>query len=116
MKKLPRHIEQKFYDTIFGTVALEEFESWLYSDKKLETILSEDEYLELISFNYKKNGAKYELVNLLIDRYIDFAEYEEWRMLNLLYAAKNKNEKLPDILRQFYDLYCKGYAFLNDLG
>ncbi|KAA9340259.1 hypothetical protein [Adhaeribacter soli] len=116
MKKLPRHIEEKFYDTIFGTVALEEFESWVYSDKEIETILSEDEYLELISFNYKKNGAKYELVNLLTDRYIDLAEYEKWRMLNLLYAAKNKDEKLPDILRQFYDLYCKGYAFLNDLG
>ncbi|MBB6611317.1 hypothetical protein H7F15_09735 [Pontibacter sp. Tf4] len=116
MKKLPRYIEQKFYETIFGTVALEEFESWVYSDKELETILSEDEYLELISFNYKKNGAKCELVNLLIDRYIDLAEYEKWRMLNLLYAAKNKDEKLPDILRQFYDLYCKGYAFLNYLG
>jgi len=95
---------------------LEEFESWVYSDKEIESIFSEDEYLELISFNYKKNGAKYELVNLLTDKYIDLGEYEKWKMLNLLYSAKNKNEELPDILRQFYDLYCRGYIFLNDLG
>ncbi|GHA66965.1 hypothetical protein [Pontibacter akesuensis] len=116
MRKLPRHIEQRFYDTIFGSVALSEFESWVYTDKEIESILSDDEYLELLSFNYKKSGAKYELVNLLTDNYIDLGEYEKWKMLNLLYAAKDKDKRLPNILRQLYDLYCKGYDFLNDLG
>jgi len=116
MKNLPGHIEQQFYDTILEKVNLEDFESWVYSDKELELLLSEDEYLELISFNYKKNGSKYELVNLLSKKYVDLGEYEKWKMLNLLYAAKNRDERLPDILRQFYDLYCRGYNFLNDLG
>ena len=116
MKNLPGHIEQQFYDTILEKVNLEDFESWVYSDKELELLLSEDEYLELISFNYKKNGSKYELVNLLSKKYVDLGEYEKWKMLNLLYAAKNRDERLPDILRQFYNLYCRGYNFLNDLG
>jgi hypothetical protein len=27
-----------------------------------------------------------------------------------------KTERLPYILMEFYDLYCKGYYFLQDLG
>jgi len=27
-----------------------------------------------------------------------------------------RDERLGPILREFYDLYCHGYAFLNDLG
>lgn len=116
MIKLPRHIEHKFYDTINGKIKLEDFESWVYSDKELETILPEDEYLELISFNYRKNGAKYELVKLLSEKFINLGDYEKWKMLNLLRSAQEKDERLPAILRQFYDLYCRGYTFLYDLG
>lgn len=37
-------------------------------------------------------------------------------MLELLNEAKQKTERLPYILIEFYDLYCKGYNFLQDLG
>lgn len=115
-EKASKTYRAEFYDTIFGNVNLEEFEHWIYSDKETESIFSEDEYLDLISFNYKKNGAKYDLKNLLTNKYIGLGEYESWKLLNLLYAAKDRDENLPDILRQFYDLYCRGYDFLNDLG
>lgn len=116
MIKLPENIRLKFYEIIFDATNLNEFEAWIYIDKQLESALSPDDYLELISFNYKKNGAKYELVELLFNRFINPEEYQKWKMLNLLYTALQKDERLPDILRQFYDLYCKGYTFLNDLG
>ncbi|MBO9567062.1 MAG: hypothetical protein J7621_30090, partial [Niastella sp.] len=30
--------------------------------------------------------------------------------------ALQGNEQLPDILITFYDLYCKGYSFLDNIG
>ena len=116
MTEIPKHIELKFYDTIIGKISIEEFENWIYNDKEIESILSDDGYLELISFNYKKNGAKYELVNLLSEKYVDLGKYEKWKILNKLRVALKRDENLPDILREFYDLYCRGYVFLNDLG
>lgn len=116
MKKLPDYIEQKFFDIISGKIDLGEFESWVYADKEIESVLSDDVYITLISFNYKKNGAKYELLNLVSSRIIDIGEYEKLRILNLLYTAQQGDEKLPEMLRQFYDLYCRGYDFLRDLG
>ncbi len=52
MRNLPENIEQYFFDTIYGKVALREFEEWVYTNKEIEFILGEDDYLELISFNY----------------------------------------------------------------
>ena len=37
-------------------------------------------------------------------------------MLELLNEAKKKTERLPYILMEFYNLYCYGYNFLQDLG
>lgn len=116
MTEIPKHIELKFYGTIIGEIPIEEFENWIYNDNEIESVLSSDDYLELISFNYKKNGAKYELVNLLSEKYVDLGEYEKWKMLNKLRIALKRDENLSDILREFYDLYCRGYLFFNDLG
>jgi hypothetical protein len=37
-------------------------------------------------------------------------------MFELLKEAQQKNDRLPYILTEFYELYCKGYNFLQDLG
>lgn len=116
MINLPKHIELKFYNTIIGKIKIQDLEKWIYSNKEIESILSEDDYLELISFNYKGRGAKYELVNLLSEKYVDLGEYEKWKILNKLNIALKSDKRLPDILRAFYDLYRRGYTFLDDLG
>lgn len=115
MTTLPQDIKEKFYKTIKNDISLENFEQWLYADKKLETLLKLDDYLDLISFSFKKPGAKYELGKLL-KKHIDLGEFETYKMLELLYEAKQKTDRLPYILMQFYDLYCRGYSFLQDLG
>lgn len=116
MKNLPKSIEEKFYAFIYGDINLESFESWVYTENDLEAALSADDYLDLISFNYKKIGAKDELIEFLFGRFIDRAKYERWMILELLYIAKKGDERLPDVLRLFYDLYCRDYNFLRDLG
>lgn len=116
MKPHTENIKHYFFNAIYGKVTLNDFENWIYTNKEIESILDEDDYLELISFNYKKSGAEYELVHLLTKRYIDLGAYERWKILHNLYAALKCDDRLGSILREFYDLYCQGYEFLNDLG
>lgn len=115
MERLPEHLKQRFYRTITGEISIEEFEHWLYADKELENYMNFDDHLDLISLNFRKSGAKYELWNLL-KKHIDLGEFETHKILRLLYEAKEKGEELPLILMEFYDLYYKGYSFLKDLG
>ena len=112
---VPKDLKELFYKTIKGDISLDAFAQWLYADKELEGLLKPDDYLDLISLDFKESRAKYELYNLL-SKHIDLGEYETYKMLELLYEAKLKNERLPDILMEFYELYCKGYTFLRDLG
>jgi hypothetical protein len=115
MTMLPQAIKERFYETIKGDISIDDFEQWLYADKELEKHLNSDDYFDLISLSFKKSGAKYELWNLL-KKHIDLGEFETYKMLGLLYEAKQKTERLPYVLMEFYDLYCKGYYFLQDLG
>src|SRR5690554_601636 len=115
MTTLPQDIKERFYKTIKGDISLDDFEQWLYADKEIEKHLKPDDYLDLISLSFKKSGAKYELWNLL-KKHIDFGEFETYKMLGLLNEAKQKTDRLPYILMEFYDLYCKGYNFFQDLG
>jgi hypothetical protein len=115
MRDLPIELKTRFFKTIKGDITLADFEQWIYDTETLESILNSDDYLDIISLNYNKGGAKYELYNIL-KRLIDLGEFETYKMLELLNEAKAKTERLPFVLVEFYDLYCKGYNFLQDLG
>lgn len=112
---LPSDIKQTFFDTLNGNKTVLEFEKWLYADKRLELILNSDDYLDLISYGYKADNAKYGLFRLL-EKHIDKGELETKRIYTLLTQALNKDKELPQILMTFYDLYCKGYNFFDNLG
>ena len=53
MTRLPPNIRQHLLEFICGAVQPQEFESWLYGASDLEAILSADEYLSIISADYK---------------------------------------------------------------
>ena len=112
---LPANIQEIFFETLHGDKSLLEFEEWLYTEKMLESILSPEDYLELISFGYKDDTDKYDLYKLLV-KLIDKGEYEKWKLLKLLHQALQKDKDLPQILMAFYDLCCQGYHFLDNLG
>lgn len=115
MTPLPPDIKDVFFKTLQGDIPVDEFEQWLYGNKEIEHVLNPDDYLELISLNYKKSGARYELKNLLFKQ-IDLGEFETYKMLKLLNEVALKDSQLPYVLRKFYELYCQGYNFLLDLG
>lgn len=112
---LPADIKKIFFETLYGDKNVLEFEDWLYADKRLESLLTADDYLDLISYGYKGDRVKYGLYKLL-EKHIDKGEYEKWKMLRRLRKALQRDEELPQILMAFYDLYCKGYSFLDNLG
>lgn len=113
--KLPPDINKIFIDTISGELPVLEFEQWLYNNKQLETILSAEDYLDLISYGYKSNDSKPGLLRLL-KKHIDIGELETQRIHKLLTQALKRDRDLPKILACFYDLYCKGYYFFDALG
>ena len=112
---LPTDIQEIFFDTLSGDKTILEFEEWLYTDKRLETILHPDDYLELISYGYKSDTAK-KWLHPLLSKYIDKGAFESRRVRKLLTKALNRDEDLPQILMTFYDMYCKGYNFFDNLG
>lgn len=115
MTTLPQNIKEIWYRTIKGDIPPAEFEQWLYADKEVEQHVPPDDYLDLIAFNFKKKGATYELRDLL-KKHIDTGAFETFKMLQLLKKAQQKTLQLPYILMEFYELYCKSYTFLQDLG
>lgn len=112
---LPTDIQNIFFDTLNGDKTVLEFEQWLYADKQLELFINSDDYLDLISFGYKADNSKYELFRLL-EKHVDKKELETRRIYRLLKKALNRDKESPEILMTFYDLYCKGYNFLDNLG
>lgn len=112
---IPDDIREVFFETMSGDKSLPEFEAWVYGNKELENLLSPELYLDLISCGYHHKESRYELTEIL-EKIIDPASYEKWRLERLLDQALDKTDRLPEILIQFYELYCQGYGFLDNLG
>ena len=112
MTALPQHIKEKFYNTILGRVPIADFEQWLYGDKELEACLNPNDYFDLLSLNYKKSNAEKELIELLL-KHIHLGEFDTFKILELLYEAQDKTDRLPYILMEFNELYWKQYYFLQ---
>ena len=105
--------------TVFKLIAREieipKFEKWVYEERKLEGILTPDEYLELISQAYKQPSSLYEAERIL-KRYINIGNYHEWYLRRILQKIIGRSVDAHKYIEQCYDLYCKGYGFLDNLG
>lgn len=108
-------IESKYLDLMEGEISIKEFEHWVYNSKWLEDELSENEYTELISLNYNTPSSKYEIGKILKERF-DEGKFEAIKMTYLLDSIIDRDGKEGESLIRMYDLYCKGYYFLEDLG
>lgn len=96
-------------------ISIKEFENWVYETKWLENELTEDEYTDLISLNYGTSSSKYEVGKILKERF-DEGKFESVKMVELLTSIIERDGKEGESLMRMYDLYCKGYYFLEDLG
>lgn len=112
---LPPDIHQIFLNVLLGGMTIRAFEQWVYADQRLENLLTDEDYLDLIAYGYQSGDAQYGLYNLL-SKHIDKAAFETRRIHQMLTKAKRGDRELPEILLTFYELYRKGYSFLADLG
>ena len=112
---LPADIQLVFFETLYGTRSVLEFEKWLYADKRLENMLPPQDYVDLLSYQYTDGKIRVSLSSLL-EKHIDKGQYEKWRLLTQLNRVLERTPDAPDIIIDFYDLYCKGYYFMDNLG
>ena len=108
-------IESKYFDLMDEKISVKEFENWVYETKWLEKELTEDEYIDLISLNYGTPSSKYEIGKILKERF-DEGKFESVKMIELLSSIIERDGKEGESLTKMYDLYCRGYYFLEDLG
>lgn len=108
-------IESQFFNLMNEKISINDFEKWVYKSEWLENELEEDEYLDLISLNYGTSSAKYEVGKILKNR-ISKGNFETVKMIELLNSIIERDGKEGKSLSIMYDLYCKGYYFLEDLG
>lgn len=118
---IPAEIKTIFFEFLDCRITVTNFEQWVYKTLSLEEVLNSDDYLELISIDFTQRNEKHyfncrKLIDDIIKKYISLAEYETWKLETLLNNFLHKKSNLAKILEQFYDLYCEGYGFLDNLG
>ena len=109
------HTQFKFYDTLNHKINISDFEQWVYETKALESELPEEDYIELISINFKDKYVLNELKKV-VGKYIQHGEFETKRVSKMLESIINRDERCADSIYMTYDLYCKGYSFFSRLG
>lgn len=112
---LPNDLKIKLFKFLDSEECIAIFEQCVYATNDLENSLTSDDYLKLISLDFSKRSSKYE-ADKILKRYIDAGEYETWKLRKLLIGVLKREENLPIVLSQFYELYCNGYHFLAGLG
>lgn len=79
---LPKEILEIFYETLNGDRSIPDFEQWLYANRQLESMMTPEDYLDLISLGYKDRWAAHDLP-ILLGKHIQKSEFE-------LYCQKRK--------------------------
>ena len=109
------NFEEKVYKLISREIEVSNFEKWVYSEKELEKILTNDDYLELVSLNYTTPSSLYEAEKIL-KKHIEIEKYHEWYLRNILQKIIERPDNVYKYIVETYDLYCNGYNFLDNLG
>jgi len=52
----------------------------------------------------------------IVDKYLDFGEFEKRKIDKVLNDLVNKNDDFAKSLIASYNLYCDGYGFLDNIG
>jgi len=78
-------------------IELLELEKWVYSETQLEETLNSNDYLEIISINYKTPSGLYEAEKVL-SNYFSMGKYHEWNIRNILQKIVEKPMIFKNIL------------------
>lgn len=75
-------LKYKFFQALENSIALQDFENWLYSLNNVTELMEEKLWHDLFTFNYKSGSSSYEFSKLI--RYFDINEYAIYKFENSL--------------------------------
>lgn len=107
-------VNAQLSDFFNGKITPEAFEEWLGQTPELKELVTEDDYIQLISTDFKLADARNSLEELL-RKYVDWAQYEKEKLAETLMAIIWR-DKAVDALIDTYERYCNGQRFLRTLG
>ncbi|MGB0908386.1 MAG: hypothetical protein ACPGVT_12910 [Maricaulaceae bacterium] len=113
--KIPTDQCLVLYSFILGESTKEELENWIYATPKLETYLGADDYLDLISVDFHDAGASH-YIGKILSNHISVADYLTWRIKLLMKRIIARPADVHIHIEETYNLYCKGYDFLQKIG
>lgn len=114
-RRVRAELTEQFHKFLLGELAVEDLEDWVYNSKALEEDLAADDHLALLSLDYRRSDALYEVRKIVVG-YVDLAAFETEKLRRILGAIENRTHEAFAAVRATYDLYCKGYYFLDNLG
>ena len=90
-------------------------EDWVYSTIELESYLGPDDYLELISLDFREPSVRYS-AEKIFRKHIDANSFVIWRIRALMERIITRADNVHYDILETYRLYCHGYEFLQKLG
>ncbi len=85
---------------------------FIFEHDEFGNAFSQDDYADLFSNKSNELGNKYDLSKNFF-KYFSVTEFKTRALIRKLDEAKNNPHKLPNLLKEFYSLYCSGYATLQ---
>jgi hypothetical protein len=116
MKDLPQHIENQFFRVLNQEISIQDFEQWVYEMEELEQVLSSDNYLDLIAFNFNQEDLYGFLIDSLYDviiKFIDSQKYENYRINRHLILIIDKDKSWKTAVKKLYSESINNYNFLD---
>jgi hypothetical protein len=116
MKNLPQHIENQFFRVLNKEIGIKAFEKWVYETEELEAVLSAENYLDLIAFNYNQEDLYGLLTESLYDlfiKFIDSPKYENYRIKRLLTLVTDKDDSWKSAVSKLHSECINSYNFLD---
>jgi len=108
-------IEEVFFRFLASELPLKDLEQWIYLKPQIEGCFGKSVFLEFISFNFQQPAANYEF-SKLINKHISPDKFFCWQIKRLLQSLLDKTQDAVVTFEKLYDLYGKGYHFLDDIG
>ncbi|MCW7490886.1 hypothetical protein [Leptospira meyeri] len=115
MNALSKKSKEIQYNFLNGNYTLKDIEPFLFESKEIESNFDYNDYIDLLSINFNKNENRYNAITL-IEKNINMKEYETWRINRIFNNIIEKGDNYSDSIELLYNLYCKGYYFLEKLG
>jgi len=107
--------EEILFRFMNNEIILSDFETWIYANDSLESLLGSDHYLDLISFDFTQYQAD-KTLKCMLESWFDRPVYDMWRIKRYLQFIVDEEGDPVEAVEGLFNLYIDdGYHFLRDI-